>query len=91
MVRTIGAIGRGDDNVIDIIPTIIARRLKVGRRYKTDLACIGINREQGRIRPGQAIDQRIAIRIRRRRLIGCGLVLLRVGWPSPLEVVHFES
>ena len=73
------AIGRGDGDVIDIIPTIIARRLKVGRLYKTDLACIGINREQGRIRPGQAVDQSVAIRIRRRRLIGRKLVLLRIG------------
>ena len=60
---------------MDIIPVIIARRLKIGRRSETDLACIGVNREQGRIRPGQAVTQRTAIRVRRRRLIGRNLVL----------------
>ena len=40
VVRTIGAIRRGDGDVIDIIPVIIARHLEIGRRSKTDLAVL---------------------------------------------------
>ena len=73
----------GDDNVIDIILVRIARHLEVGRCPEADLARIRVDRKSGRIRPGQAIDQSIAIRIRRRRLIGCGLVLRDV---DPVDV-----